>query len=439
MKSVVWDVTSKCNLRCIHCYNYDKYFKHDNKDLSIDEIYSLLGFLKENNVKQIHLLGGEPLIHPNILEILWNLKEIGIRTSITTNATLLNNVLSSEICKKDLIDNIIVSIDGGTDKINDSIRGKGVFGKTIHNLIEFNDIQKIYKSNVKMTVSHCIMPFNNMDENLKIIDVCKEINACGLSISPAINSGNANQNFKEYHDSLSVICSQVNGLISYAESKYPELDIQLEMRPLVSQYFNYKYKNRVICPSGHALCLAYSKELYYLKADGTFLPCGLVEFPVGLYEQSLKHFDISDAYTFNEKIKNFSEIDNSKLFLDFFNSYNTYLNYKRSNICFGCDHYELCQPCPFQNRNNEIIDDCNVIYLDYVKIRNESKDWIITKIFDVPLKNELLSSILGKIKIKQTIWELYNNYGFNDKMNYDYFFNEIKELEHRYIIEIERK
>lgn len=70
MKSIVWDVTSICNLRCTHCYNYDKYFKQQVKDLTIEEIYSLINFLKVNNVENVYLLGGEPLAHSNILEIL---------------------------------------------------------------------------------------------------------------------------------------------------------------------------------------------------------------------------------------------------------------------------------------------------------------------------------------------------------------------------------
>ena len=438
MKSVVWDITSICNLKCIHCYNFDKYFKKTNQDLSIEKIFSLINFLEKNKVEHVYLLGGEPLAHPNFMDILTSFYNHNIKVTITTNATLLTKEVSNEICKFDMLSEMIVSIDGGTQEINDSIRGIGTYKKAIDNVFQFNDCQKKYHSNTKITVSHCIMPFNDFLDDIKIIDVCNQINACGISISPAINSGKASHDFKKYHDSLNKIYDQIEKIIAYANKIYPELDIQLEMRPIVAQYFNYKFKSRVVCPHGHASCLAFTKELYYIKSDGTFLPCGLVEFPIGLKEQEKNHFNIKDAYIYDGNTKDFDYIDHSKLFLDFFKTFNLYSFNKDSQHCENCDFYSVCEPCPFQNNNGEILEDCNIIFPKYLNIRNKSKNWIITKVDNISINDPNLSYLLDKFKTPISLKNLYCLYSSEFPVKYDYFFNLIKELEHRFIVTIER-
>ena len=108
MKSVVWDITSICNLKCIHCYNFDKYFKKTNQDLSIEKIFSLINFLEKNKVEHVYLLGGEPLAHPNFMDILTSFYNHNIKVTITTNATLLTKEVSNEICKFDMLSEMIV-------------------------------------------------------------------------------------------------------------------------------------------------------------------------------------------------------------------------------------------------------------------------------------------------------------------------------------------
>jgi len=59
---VIWDVTSKCNLRCRHCYNADKYFQEQNiPELTPAEAEKAIDICAQNRIQHIHLLGGEPL------------------------------------------------------------------------------------------------------------------------------------------------------------------------------------------------------------------------------------------------------------------------------------------------------------------------------------------------------------------------------------------
>jgi len=70
-RTILWDITSKCNLRCRHCYNADKYFS--NKEypvLNTPQISAVLKKLSLSGFNHIHLLGGEPLVRQDIWDII---------------------------------------------------------------------------------------------------------------------------------------------------------------------------------------------------------------------------------------------------------------------------------------------------------------------------------------------------------------------------------
>lgn len=95
-------VTRKCNNNCVFCSNpkFDEYH-------SIDYIEKLLDEYKNNGVTEVYLTGGEPTIHPRILEIISLVKKKDMVARIITNGIKL----SDETFFSKLI-------DSGVDSIN---------------------------------------------------------------------------------------------------------------------------------------------------------------------------------------------------------------------------------------------------------------------------------------------------------------------------------
>jgi|AntRauTorcE11897_2_1112592.scaffolds.fasta_scaffold00063_35 organic radical activating enzyme len=91
-KSLQLFISNKCNLNCENCFSKNL-TDEQKKDMKLEDIVALV---KQNpGFRRVNLMGGEPLIHKNINEIITNIKKInGRRISIFTNALMLNRLKS---------------------------------------------------------------------------------------------------------------------------------------------------------------------------------------------------------------------------------------------------------------------------------------------------------------------------------------------------------
>jgi sulfatase maturation enzyme AslB (radical SAM superfamily) len=81
-------ITNKCNLRCKGCFA--RKLLVDNADISMREYQKAVEDAVSKGAEQINLLGGEPLLHPNVLDMVsFNINQ-GLKTTIYTNGYFLN-------------------------------------------------------------------------------------------------------------------------------------------------------------------------------------------------------------------------------------------------------------------------------------------------------------------------------------------------------------
>ena len=86
-------VTASCNLRCAGC-RYGRDFMPGHQ-LSLSTVRDLLDDAKAAGVSTVRLYGGEPLLHPDLPEMVRHACRIGIRPFITTNGRLLRQRVDS--------------------------------------------------------------------------------------------------------------------------------------------------------------------------------------------------------------------------------------------------------------------------------------------------------------------------------------------------------
>jgi radical SAM protein with 4Fe4S-binding SPASM domain len=133
--TIHFELTERCNLRCIHCL----YPKISNDELSTEEIYGILLQLKEIGVFNLALSGGEIFVRKDIQKILDFLLEHRFLLAIYTNGTLLTRSLIEKIAALNPT-SVEISVYGATPEIHDRITTvPGSFQKTISTIQAFND------------------------------------------------------------------------------------------------------------------------------------------------------------------------------------------------------------------------------------------------------------------------------------------------------------
>src|SRR3954452_14155828 len=119
-------INTRCNFGCQTCFLGDAYFER-NLNMGADDVTAIGGWLLRDGVPDVAVLGGEPTLHPQLLEILSSLREAGIaQLRLITNGTpRARRLLAGPL--DDLVDLTYVSLDGATAEVNDALRGSGTF------------------------------------------------------------------------------------------------------------------------------------------------------------------------------------------------------------------------------------------------------------------------------------------------------------------------
>ncbi len=129
---VVWNITRRCNLRCVHCYASAKDLDYGN-ELSTDEGKALISDLAAYGCPVILLSGGEPLARKDLAELARFAVGQGLRVVISTNGTLITKEKASEFRKIGL-SYVGVSLDG-MKEIHDRFRGReGAFDDALRGI-----------------------------------------------------------------------------------------------------------------------------------------------------------------------------------------------------------------------------------------------------------------------------------------------------------------
>ena len=118
---VVWNCTRKCNLNCVHCYS-SAGTQDPAEVLTTEQAKSFIRDLADFGVPVILFSGGEPLLRDDIFELANFAAEQGIRTTLSTNGTLISEKVADEINNAGFAE-VGISLDGIGVK-NDRFRGK---------------------------------------------------------------------------------------------------------------------------------------------------------------------------------------------------------------------------------------------------------------------------------------------------------------------------
>ncbi len=134
---VVWNITRACNLKCVHCYN-DSGMGKPSSEISTGQAKTVLDDLANFGVPSVLFSGGEPLMRPDLFELLGHAAQRGLRTVISTNGTLIDAKVARKMAQQ-RVSYVGISLDG-VGLTNDRFRGvPGAFDRAVKGIRNCQD------------------------------------------------------------------------------------------------------------------------------------------------------------------------------------------------------------------------------------------------------------------------------------------------------------
>ena len=126
---VVWEITLKCNLKCIHCGSSAG--RKRPEELSTKEAMKLCKDLAEIGSKQACLMGGEPFLRKDWYQLGKEIKDLGMDLLMISNGYAVDRDILSKLSRLEIY-GLSFSLDGAESSTHDYIRGvKGSFDRVI--------------------------------------------------------------------------------------------------------------------------------------------------------------------------------------------------------------------------------------------------------------------------------------------------------------------
>lgn len=113
-------LTDGCNSRCVTC----DIWRNPRRNMSMELVEALASEVQTLAVRWVVLSGGEAMQHPQWANIARRLRAEGARVSLLTNGLLLRKQIDDVLTS---VDDVIVSLDGGTPATYEAIRGVDAF------------------------------------------------------------------------------------------------------------------------------------------------------------------------------------------------------------------------------------------------------------------------------------------------------------------------
>jgi pyrroloquinoline quinone biosynthesis protein E len=287
LESLHIDILTNCPLKCKQCYKNDS----ENRLMTLEMFENFIKEAQKLKIFQIAIGGGEPLIHPNIIDFVKTVSKTQMAITITTSGYNLIDKLLDELINSGL-NHIQISLNSPKKEINNLSRDGYEHA--------FSAIKKLSKKNISFGINMVIRK-----DNLKcfdgMVEFAKKYKADNINILRYKYSEHEDYEKNSLNSDefifLAESIKKVKNFNVKVDSAYSNLLIYLNMG-LVS-------KERVGCGA--------KRSFIAITSDGSFKPCS--------------HLNIEErAGSIKEYINDSKEIGTVEK-------------------CYSCKYYNLCYGC----------------------------------------------------------------------------------------------
>lgn len=319
----------------MHCFNAVP--AQRGTDLSVEQQLDICNQIIDTNIKSVQLTGGEILLANSWIEVASKLIQSGIRVSIITNGTMLNEAVIEEISKTG-ISAIGFSIEG-LQHNNDIIRGQGTYNKIMH------AIELIYQCNPNLPISvNTTINRHNITDLKQLANELHHRHVTSWMVQLAVPDGN----FKEHKNDFMIHPSQMDEIIDVMHQIWRQVPMNIFLGDCIGHFNRKEIEIRSTYSKAYGLkshtegCGA-GKYVMGIKANGDMVGCISLKdkryVEGNLKDIKLKDvIDNPDSFAWNREIKTKQQLIGDCAICQF------------GNICkSGCpalkydEHYQLVE------------------------------------------------------------------------------------------------
>jgi len=184
---VIFNVTSRCNLACRHCYASEF---TSGSELTTDEAMGVLEEVaKLFGGAKVIFSGGEPLLRSDLPELVSYASRLGLRASLATNGLLLSLDKALEL-KRLGLEEVSVSLESADKRLHEEVRGEGSYEAAL------NAVKTCKEAGLRVLIDPCITSLN-LAEAPRLVELAWRLGVDGMRVFHYVPIGRGRSWVKE--------------------------------------------------------------------------------------------------------------------------------------------------------------------------------------------------------------------------------------------------
>lgn len=289
LNAIYFYLTEGCNCKCRHCWITPKYEvggKGKWPYIALPEFKNIIKQGLKLGLSSVKLTGGEPLIHPDILDILAYIEKNGLFVVIETNGLACTPEVATAIkrCSNPFVS---ISLDGAKPETHNWVRGvknayKGALNG-IRNLVEVGIRPQLIMSLVK----------RNKDQIEELVQLAEKIGVDSVKfnlVSPLMTRG---EQLAEQDETLNI-----QDFIEIGKKIEQEIQPKSSLRLYYSHPFAFKSLSSLFDKNDRGSCGIFG--IIGVLGSGKYALCGIGENVQELIFGDVKKDKLADIWNNND-------------------------------------------------------------------------------------------------------------------------------------------
>lgn len=266
LRSLYFYLTRGCNLKCRHCW-IAPHFQGDGKShpsLDLQLFKYIISQAKPLGLSSVKLTGGEPFIHPAIMEIVEHIKDENLTLSVESNGTSITGRLAETLvqCNETAVS---VSLDGADCETHEWMRGvKGCFQAAL------NGIKMLVEAGLRPQIIMSLVR-KNKEQIEPIVRLAESLGAGSVKFNPVQPTARG----ALMHREGQTLC--IGELIELGHWIETDLSKSTSIHLFYTHPAAFKPLSSIYGPQGDGCSTCGIMGILGVLADGSYALCGIGE------------------------------------------------------------------------------------------------------------------------------------------------------------------